>query len=425
MGQGLSDNAQPALSAAEATHLPVVPHVVYAELAHHVYGGIDCPDLPEGWSVFLSCEELCLNREGYYATAYINESIRHCIIAQRGTVDLDGLRAGVCILFDEPNIQFALAEQFSKQVRLKLQLSREAASVENADEPHYHVSYTGHSLGAVLAACRACAENTFAVTFESPGCRSYLEKTLRPFRVEEADIVTYLRPPNPINTLKQHAGYLIQLPPDERPLPPVPSKSQWGQSFLRNQFASFATTPEVWNTLCAVEPVLRDLADHTRQSHSMSGIVSEIRKQGELAGKDAVVVWPSNPMQYVEYAKVSQALQTGTNEPNVRAAFESHMAQFYCTVPRSEQRIPLRYVSSDTLALLQLARSHKAKQWREIGLSKFDVRVISTLTVGDDSLVSDVVTALEAKQYLSLLTATPQIRRFLDTHANVSTKSKL
>lgn len=197
---------RPLLAPAEVNLLHLVSPAMYATFAALVYNDpgnrIKCP---EGWEPFLDCATVQLDREGYYAAAYVNRATRQCVIAQRGTSEVLALRAGVWVYFEEPTIQFYLAEQFSKQVRLAISLM-----------PHpeeWVVSYTGHSLGAVLAACRAVEEDTVAVTFESPGSRTFIRKTGHPYTPSiDAAIIAYVRPPNPINTLKPHCGYMVMLP---------------------------------------------------------------------------------------------------------------------------------------------------------------------------------------------------------------------
>lgn len=159
-------------------------------------------DLPVGWTVFLHCKEVELERDGFCAVAYINRDQRLCIIAFRGTASLLGLRAGIWMFFQELSIQFFLAEQFSKVVREKLALDFDSEGNECSESSiadfslrnsiaeeqdgswvslpaGYHLSYTGHSLGAVMASVRAVDEGVPAVTFESPGCHGFIERVER------------------------------------------------------------------------------------------------------------------------------------------------------------------------------------------------------------------------------------------------------
>jgi hypothetical protein len=214
----LSDQQYQPLSEEEIPLLPIVSHFTYAVMCEWVYGEAERRPLPSGWKVLLDAKECYLDREGYYAAAFINDSLRSVVVAQRGTTNAEGMRAGVWVFFEEQNIQFYLAAQFSKLVRLRLQLRNPGCLPEDdgVEDPTqiYTISYTGHSLGSVLAACRAVEEHTFAVTFESPGCKKFVAQTMHPFKTEEIDIdiITYLRNPNPVNSLKPHCGFLVQLP---------------------------------------------------------------------------------------------------------------------------------------------------------------------------------------------------------------------
>ena len=76
----------------------------------------------------------------------------------------------------------------------------------------YHISLTGHSLGAVLAEIMACRFRLPAVTFESPGSRTLIENDeLCVQKSDEADIIEYLTGPNAVNTLSPHAGKCFRL----------------------------------------------------------------------------------------------------------------------------------------------------------------------------------------------------------------------
>ncbi|CAM42446.1 conserved hypothetical protein [Leishmania braziliensis MHOM/BR/75/M2904] len=209
---------RPRLESHEVGFLQLTPHGVYATLAAHVYGAaapemaIQVP-LPDGWEVLLQCSSLHLDKEGYFAVAYAHRGSRHCIISERGTSEVLGLRAGVWMYFGQPTIQFFLAAQFSKAVRHKLEVMNGGCSGS------WFISYTGHSLGAVIAGCRAVEEGTLAVTFESPGAQVFIEKMLDAPRSVDEHLITYLRAPNPINTLKPQCGYVIMIPTQQVVLP--------------------------------------------------------------------------------------------------------------------------------------------------------------------------------------------------------------
>lgn len=165
--------------------------------------------LPKGWTVFLHCNEVELERDGFCAIAYIRPEVKQCIIAFRGTANTLGLRAGIWMFFEELSIQFFLAKQFSKVVREKLILdfgmageegtvcgitqvsegSRSGAALESpwVEFPAgYQLSYTGHSLGAILASVRAVDEDVPAITFESPGCHALIQRFRKQKKEQES-----------------------------------------------------------------------------------------------------------------------------------------------------------------------------------------------------------------------------------------------
>ena len=77
------------------------------------------------------------------------------------------------------------------------------------------MSFTGHSLGAVLAELCALEVNSSAVTFESPGTRPMAQSLfgLDDHSLDNASIVCYNAAPNAINTTNPHLGKIIRIFP--------------------------------------------------------------------------------------------------------------------------------------------------------------------------------------------------------------------
>lgn len=170
---------------------------------------------------------------GYYGQAYMERSTNKVVIAHRGTDNLIEAFVGtqkvdiktgkrlwslVRDLDDDyeiyagkiPRDQFLQARSFTKKVR-KAYLS------EYGEEPQ--IIHTGHSLGAVLAELSAVADQSSAITFESPGTAPLVKELgkvvsgfdYRSFNAKEADITVYNAEPNSINTLHQHIGEVVPL----------------------------------------------------------------------------------------------------------------------------------------------------------------------------------------------------------------------
>ena len=475
------------LSAVEADALPLVPHSVYALLSEHVYREPNRRPLPPGWTVLTSADEVGLECDGYFSTAYINEQIRHVIVAARGTADANGVRTGIWVYFDVPTVQFALAEEFSKVVRLKLQLE-----LESPPEVRYTVSYAGHSLGAIIATCRACAEGTFAVTFESPGCKSFVEKTMHPFKIEDSDVITYLRPPNPINSLKPHIGYVLQLPWDQDKAPPMPSasldmteiktgtpvptssattslaispsaekaegdkkSSRWGlptlpslspstvvasaQNYVTRQVVERAV-PEVFQYLGKIEPYIRDLFDHTQQVHSIAGIVKVFEASDnttthprllfEPEKLETVLLWPTNLLQYFELAYTNRNLEALTQaDHRVRSAYTTMQHTLYNTTRRERNEIPLQYLNSDTRRLLGAwaALSDAQRDRLFPSLTPTDWRILHSFKVEGQKVVTvGGISAFQFKQYMAIkVMHYPEVVRYAVQLATASKESKL
>ncbi|KEG11304.1 hypothetical protein DQ04_02751020 [Trypanosoma grayi] len=399
--------------------LPLVSHYVYALFSLQVYGHPNTPPPPASWQVLLTATDLHLDKEGYFAAAYINEGLRHCIIAQRGTTNALSLRAGVWTYFDERTIQFSLARQFSKQVRLHL-------SVTRGETPEWFISYTGHSFGAVLAACRAVEEHTHAVTFESPGCKNFIEKTMSPFKAEDVDIITYLRAPNPINTLRPQCGYIVQMPfaaehsTSLQPrvasssmlrLPSIPTP----QEFIRGQLPRVVGIPDLQQYVGKIEPLLREMLEHTQQVHAMLSIINHFKGDNEPSNEEVVLRWPSNLMQFLEYYNAKKALEDPANQQlNLTAAYESLIRDLYVTAERPRNSLPLRFLNKDSLKLLWLWSQDNVINRTKLPLTMMDQKVLNTTTVEDGCMCTSVLTAFQTKQYLSHLVFRPEIRKILD-----------
>lgn len=545
--------SRPKLEPHEVAALRLTSHGTYAALAAHVYGA-GAPDtaiqvaLPDGWEVLLQCSTLHLDREGYFAVAYVHRRSRHCVVAQRGTSEVLGLRAGVWMYFEQPTIQFFLAEQFSRAVRHTL------ATMEGGrGGSEWFLTYTGHSLGAIIATCRAVEEGTLAVTFESPGGRAFIEKTLETAAEMDARAVNYLRAPNPINTLKPHCGYGIVIPtqqvrlpsgtlflaPSLPPPPPVADEaeekevlrggvvqsrggaagvkkgastpqtatlaspvessggvnssvvpaasgvgrsasaaaspasthptphaagkvggssgsgekgggpavtvsgddaadsgkqnsavktgavpatgssstapknpSRWRlpsfrpQQYLRGYVFSGVGMgiPELQQYVSKVEPMIREMLEHTQQVHSIHSMRVHFEHEDEPGDEEVVVRWPEHLLQFMEFYNTFRALEDPENqEAHVREAYRGMMRRLYSTEPRRRDCIPVRYVDHTSQLVVRLWWSMDAAQRKLWPLSFLDHKALNMIQIKDGYLCSYVLSALQAKQYLMRL----------------------
>lgn len=574
--------SRPKLEPHEVASLRLTAQGTYATLAAHVYGA-GSPEtaiqvaLPDGWEVLLRCSALHLNREGYYAVAYIHRRSHHCVIAQRGTSEVLGLRAGVWMYFEQPTIQFFLAEQFSKAVRQTL------STMEGGRSGEWFLTYTGHSLGAVIATCRAVEEGTLAVTFESPGARAFMEKMLEAPTEMDARTVNYLRAPNPINTLKPHCGYGIVIPTQQVRLPsgtlflapslppapsadeeedkeilrggmvpsrvgnsnnnssssgsgsnnnrnsggknisdgpagrgssPLSSKQQqqsgagkgsatgaaspkaatdavaataantaktsaalasslaaatresnggaetstisgatkamtaakappvpattalpttttgavkaparWRipsfrpQQYLRGYVFSNVGMgiPELQQYVSKVEPMIREMLEHTQQVHSIHSMRLHFEKEDEPGDEEVVLRWPEHLLQFMEFYNTFRALEDPENqESHVREAYRAMMRRLYSTEPRRRDCIPLRYIDSTSQLVVRLWWSMDAAQRKLWPLTFVDHKALNMIQIKDGYLCSYVLSALQAKQYLMRLVETADMSALID-----------
>ncbi|KAG5473842.1 hypothetical protein LSCM1_04474 [Leishmania martiniquensis] len=525
--------SRPRLESHEVNLLQLTPHSVYATLAAHVYGAA-APEtaiqvsLPEGWEVLLQCRSLHLDKEGYFAVAYVHRGSHHCIISERGTSEAHGLRAGVWMYFEQPTIQFFLASQFSKAVR------RELEAVDGGGSEPWFVSYTGHSLGAVIASCRAVEEGTLAVTFESPGARFFIEKTLGASRSIDAHLITYLRAPNPINTLRPQCGYVIMIPTQQVLLPsgtffPAPSspaatkgeggrqarrtenesrvsrkpgKAPMSSSFLglsgsagpvevsatttasprssASQVVAAATgtvapatlaapsstsptapassssssnsnsgsgtaavnaparwripsfrpheylrgyllggvgmgIPELQQCLAKMEPIIREMLEHTQQVHSIHSLRSHFQKADEPGDEEVVLRWPSHLLQFMELYHTTCALEDPENhDAGVKEAYLALMRQLCYTEPRRLDCIPAKYLDAKSLLVVQRWWNVDAAERRHWPLSLTDHKALNVIHISNGHICSDVLTALQSKQFLLRLVARPEVHAMID-----------
>lgn len=172
-------------------------------------------DLP-GWKVY----KTITGSNDYQGVVFKKnvDNIRELVLAHRGT---DPKKIGTI----KEDIQSILAAVTSPQELEAFTAIKEL--VEYAREENYHLSFTGHSLGAFLAElsvffCHSSNEidypETNAVVFDSPGSKRAIEELQSKLPEEKIltknmDILVYVSTPNIINTLNEHYGSLYLIEP--------------------------------------------------------------------------------------------------------------------------------------------------------------------------------------------------------------------
>ncbi|ETO35233.1 TPR repeat-containing protein, partial [Reticulomyxa filosa] len=156
-------------------------------------------------------------KSGYYGILYKNPTMHQIVLTHRGTnVDWRDLLQTDSDIHND--IEGILKGNIVSQQAQAYEATKEA--VEWANEKHYHLSITGHSLGAWLAELSVyfcwtdfAYREIKAVTFDSPGSEPMMEKFKSSIKNNEAgidirdlDITSYLSFPNPINSCNKHVG---------------------------------------------------------------------------------------------------------------------------------------------------------------------------------------------------------------------------
>ncbi|HJK86847.1 MAG TPA: DUF2974 domain-containing protein [Candidatus Megaira endosymbiont of Nemacystus decipiens] len=172
-------------------------------------------------------------KNGYYAVIYINKALKQLVLAHRGTkIEGNTKLQQLFGLFtkQDSDLQTDIKGVFGKEV-VSQQLAAYYATQEAvayAKENQYHLSTTGHSLGAWLSEMSAYyCHRDFAyhdikvVNFDSPGSAAHMDdfnanvkNHETKFEPKNIDIVTYLSAPNIVNSCNQHFGKVYRVFPE-------------------------------------------------------------------------------------------------------------------------------------------------------------------------------------------------------------------
>ncbi|MES2677561.1 MAG: cadherin-like domain-containing protein [Pseudomonadota bacterium] len=233
--------------------------------------------LPSGWEIYRTSDSENTNVDGYSGQAYINRSTGEIVIAHRGTegfLSTDLFVADLQLALDQIPTQYTNdLTQFVSQV--KAQMTLEGLNLNN-------ISYTGHSLGGVLAQLSAIEDfkngstGAKAVVFDSPGvtlgmANEILNYSLNPNLASRINISNYMTSPNLVNTTNPHDfGINYRIYPDFDP-----------------GTTGAATSPASY------------LINYTLKQHDMLGILSQFNPTtGEPKIYSTASSWPSSGYDY-------------------------------------------------------------------------------------------------------------------------------
>jgi len=317
----------------------------YALLTQHVYQGktlkVDEKVTNTDWTVHAFEKEgdasilediPFLNRlvdeMGYFGVIYVNHDTRQIVVAHRGTDNLKTL-----LVDDIQEIYFG---KTSTQHKAAYRLVEQAVTLARSGG-EWHLSFTGHSLGAFLAELSVlyCLRSDVfdysqvsAVTFESPGSRESLEKLNATHAdgkvdLDALDITSYLSYPNIVNTAHRHVGTLYSLMPDV-------GKAQWRPDW------------------------------YTRATHSMDNIVTLFANTNGKLEAPLVLDWPVGNQRGVYDEQVNlengqyDVITTGnfieTNKQRFDLLFEGHFQK--SVVLNNQNSAAIRHFSANMQRLL-------------------------------------------------------------------------
>lgn len=194
--------------------------------------------LPDGWELLTTARNPNITN-GYNGVAFWNSKLCQVVVAHRGTKlsNPGALISDLLLAFNkEKTGQSQSAATF-------VHLVCEQIKTKNSEGgPRFHLSITGHSLGAWLAQVTTFTAkylkvksekfvededyvtniHPHTVVFESPGCKEALVKLAQTFvpryvnrkygNYDTLDMTVYLSKLNPINSINKHVGtiYMIQ-----------------------------------------------------------------------------------------------------------------------------------------------------------------------------------------------------------------------
>lgn len=234
----------------------------YGLLSLHAYNDANVGDVPklfndehdaslQAWKVIAIHRN---DTNGYYGTLYRNSNNCQLVLAHRGT-EFTTLGEE---LFKHKDISADISGVVSNKFIYPMLEAYKAveSSIALARESYYHLSFTGHSLGAWLAELSVYFSHvhldygmTRAITFDSPGSsdffttvRSNVQSHLTNFDTENFDIITYLSIPNIINSCNRHTGQVYSITPKITEQELKSYSKEWDASRIKTFFAKSEST---------------------------------------------------------------------------------------------------------------------------------------------------------------------------------------
>jgi hypothetical protein len=229
----------------------------------------------------------------------------------------------------------------------------------------WEISHTGHSLGAVIAACCACREGRRAVTFDSPGEAGLLERMGLPEAALDAvqgGVVCYLSKPNLANTLRKHAGVLVKLVTAVDTDHDVVHVERLTELLREDRrLLSYVTDPLALVRSMLLDSLPRPLDENLglkanyllrhRDRHMMR-LFKRTLLGAAVPAQERVLQWPVGPLQCFLYDSCDSHLASATQGTSLGHASAAALQTVYAVAPA--QGTLVEPADTEVLALLAL-----------------------------------------------------------------------
>ncbi|MBY0545248.1 MAG: hypothetical protein K2Q14_06860 [Gammaproteobacteria bacterium] len=226
--------------------------------------------LESNWRVYNTYQD---SKTGYFSALFINAQDKHLVLAHRGTdFEIYDLLWGT----HDIEADIALVDnRLPKQTKNVLDATYQA--LELVHKYGYHLSITGHSLGAWAGTASSYLlikdqyyQRVHTVLFDPPGFLSAEESSELESVFHQADMTFYFGPPNSINTLNTHHAAITKF----RLYPSL-------------------ECPSIFEALRGFFPLTRDYI-RAASGHKIVKLVNEFNKTtGMPFDRDVILQWPN------------------------------------------------------------------------------------------------------------------------------------